>query len=186
MQIAGIEKDDLADGSGKAPLTWISKELLLKKQSMNSTSCETESDGSYIEGTGAIGGWEKSHLRAYLIETVKPLIPELVRAAIKTVIKTQTAYNTSGYSFNQTTQDDVWVPSEDEVSSYGRYGLLFPDNASRVKSVIGASSASSWWVRNISSRSEKNYFYSVSSSGTNSIIATATSYSLGTALGFCT
>ena len=185
MQIAGIEKDDLADGSGKAPLTWISKELLLKKQSMNSTSCETESDGSYIEGTGAIGGWEKSHLRAYLIETVKPLIPELVRAAIKTVIKTQTAYNTSGYSFKQTTQDDVWVPSEDEVSSSGRYGLLFPDSASRVKSVIGASSASSWWVRNISSTSEKNYFYSVSSSGTISRTA-ATSYSLGTALGFCT
>lgn len=186
MQIAGIEKDDLADGSGKAPLTWISKELLLKKQSMNSTSCKTESDGSYIEGTGAIGGWEKSHLRAYLIETVKPLIPELVRAAIKTVIKTQTAYNTSGYSFKQTTQDDVWVPSEDEVSSFGRYGLLFPDNASRVKSVIGASSASSWWVRNISNMSEKNYFYSVSSSGTNSRTAIATSYTLGTALGFCT
>ena len=35
MQIAAFDTDDLADGSGKAPITWISKELLKTKYRMN-------------------------------------------------------------------------------------------------------------------------------------------------------
>lgn len=35
MQIAGFDVDDLADGSGKAPISWISKEVLKTSKRMN-------------------------------------------------------------------------------------------------------------------------------------------------------
>lgn len=185
MQIAGIEKDNLADGSGKAPITWISKELLLKKRSVNILR-QTGSDGSYIEGTGTIGGWEKSHLRAYFIETVMPLIPESVRAAIKTVTKTQSAHTTSMQLFTQTTQDDLWIPMSSELTSSQWYKLLFPNSASRIKSVIGASSASSWWLRDVYNDTSGNYFTTVSDSGFCPSRSYLLSSTAGVALGFCT
>ena len=104
--------------------------------------------GNYTEGTGGIGGWEKSEMRKYLESNIKPLIPENVRNKIKKVKKTQTAYNTSGGSFEQTTEDDVWIPDYNEVyGSSAKYKTLFPDNASRVKKKVDASSAYYWWLR---------------------------------------
>ena len=67
MTIVGIDADDLADDSGKAPITWISKQLLETKNRMN------PSYSTGTEGTGTLGGWEKTEMRSYLKETVKPL-----------------------------------------------------------------------------------------------------------------
>jgi len=133
----------------------------------------------YQEGTGSIGGWEKTEMRTYLKETIKPLIPETVRNNIKTVNKTQAAYDSDGKSFTQTSQDDVWIPDYNEVFS-GKYKTLFPDNASRVKHKVGATSAISWWLRYASST---NYFRYVSSSGSYNYNSAYTTN--GVALGFC-
>lgn len=38
MQIAGFDVDDLADGSGKAPISFIGKELLATSHNMNGIS----------------------------------------------------------------------------------------------------------------------------------------------------
>lgn len=134
------------------------------------------------EGTGTIGGWEKSEMRAYLIDTIKPLIPDPVLSAIKAVTKTHTAYNTDQVSFTQTTTDEVWLPDYQEMFSSSRpYKALFPDNASRIKYKVGATSASVWWLRSAFSNYDFNYVYT---SGNNDY--DAANYSYGVALGFCT
>lgn len=132
------------------------------------------------EGTGSIGGWEKSEMRTYLKETVMPLIPEVVRNAIKEVTKTQYAYNTSETGFNQTTTDDIWIPDYYEVYSNPKYGELFTDNASRIKKKAGATSASGWWLRRAY---YANGFIYIGSSGSSGDDNTGDSY--GVVPGFC-
>lgn len=181
MQIAAFDADDLADGSGKAPITWIVKELLVTTHRMNPERA-ANGDGTYQEGTGAIGGWEKTEMRTYLKETIKPLIPENVRSAIKEVTKTHDAYNTAGTKFTQTSIEDVWVPDYNEVfDSSSPYKAMFPDAASRKKYKVGATSASSWWL---SSAYSYGTFYYVTSAGYNNSENAYKSY--GVALGFCT
>lgn len=152
MQIAGFDVDDLADGSGKAPISWISKELLATTHFMN-PELVTNGDGTYQEGTGSIGGWEKSAMRTYLSDVIKTRIPEVVRSRLVTVIKTQNAVNTSGESFDQTTSDDVWIPSYNEC--FGNdpvYNPLFENtDSNRIKYVVDTVGytprAASWWLR---------------------------------------
>lgn len=147
MQIAGFDVDDKADGTGKAPITWIGKELLKTSKRMNPKYVKN-ADGIYQEGTGTIGGWEKVELRTYLKDSVKPHIPEAVFNAIKEVTKTQDAFDTKGNKFTQTTQDDVWIPDSNEVlPSSGVYNKLFYTIASKAKKKTGESVSSSWWLR---------------------------------------
>lgn len=135
MQIAGFDLDDKADGSGKAPITWISKQLLKTSKRMNPSL--SGSSGNYVEGTGAIGGWEKSEMRKYFQETVLPLIPENVRSHIVPVTKAHPAYNVTGNSFTQTTMDSIWIPSDSETVSTGKYGMLFTNIDDRRKKKLG-------------------------------------------------
>lgn len=161
MQIAAFDADDLADGSGKAPISWISKELLKTSKRWNPARV-TNDDGTYQEGTGSVGGWGKSELRTYYNETLLPLIPEEVRNQIVSVTKTQTAYDTANASFNQITEETVWLPSYPEM--YGMsslyYGLFKNNNANRIKKKVGASSASGWFLRSPFGSSSNVYYIS--------------------------
>lgn len=182
MQIAAFDADTLADGSGKAPISWISEQLLKTDHRMN-PGCVKNSDGTYQEGTGGIGGWEKSEMRSYLIDTIKPLIPSSVSNAIKPVTKTQPAYNTSGSLFTQTTTDDVWIPSYSEMfNSSSLYFPLFQNTAAnRIKKTLGSTSVSSWRLRSAGN----TYDFNLVDSGGASSYASANGSS-GVALGFCT
>lgn len=126
----------------------------------------------YREGTGAIGGWEKSELRVYYNDTLLPLIPENVRTRIKTVLKNHPAYDTAGNSYTQTTEEKVCPPSYTELyanassTNQPRYKALFPDNASKVKKKAGATSAVSWRLRSANNNNNNN-FNTVLSSGSN-------------------
>lgn len=181
MQIAGIDVDDLADGSGKAPISWISKELLATEKCWN-----PELSGT-TEGTGTIGGWEKSEIRAYINDTIQPLIPENVRGMIKTVTKYSYSYDSSGSAVDSKATDDfVWIPSYREA--YGgtkretvgvEYTKLFVDGNSRKKAKAGDTTIKEWWTRTASSTTGVDTVYA--SSGTSSIVA-----SRPIALGFCT
>jgi hypothetical protein len=180
MQIAAFDADNLADGSGKAKITWISKELLATTKQMN--PARAGSSGAYTEGTGSIGGWGKCEMRTYLKNTIKPLIATTVASRIATVTKTQAAYDTAGASFTQTTEDDVWIPDHNEVyASGGIYTGLFSDSDSRVKYKVGATSVSTWWLRSAGS---SNNFYYIRTSGSTYNVAADCIY--GVALGFCT
>lgn len=156
MQIAAFDADDLADGSGKAPISWISKELLKTSKRWNPKLSGTN------EGTGTIGGWEKSELRAYYNNTLLSLIPSEVAARIKPVTKTQTAYDAAGSSFAQTTDETVWPPSYPEVSGSTSlyYGLFKNANANRNKKKVGASNATDWWLRSANSTTSPHCVYS--------------------------
>lgn len=105
MQIAAFDTDDLADGSGKAPITWIAKELLATTHRMNPSN-----------DTEAI--WGICEMRTYLKETIKPIIPENVSSRIVDVNK-----NTNGGKQNTdaVTIDDVWIPAFSECMGFS-YG----------------------------------------------------------------
>ena len=173
MQIVGIDVDDLADGSGKAPLTFISKELLETSHSMNATNT-------------AEGAWEASGMRTYLKRIVKPLIPSTVAAQIKDVKK----YSYSNASIaNAETTDDVWIPSKREANATNAketlgpvYSAVFPDNTSRIKAKTGTTSDSSWWLRS-SYGTGTSSFSSTNASGSNASGYASNNY--GVALGFC-
>ncbi|MCB5876689.1 DUF6273 domain-containing protein [Blautia producta] len=181
MQIAAFDADDKADGTGKAPITWIGRELPKTFHRMNPKFTVNE-DGTYQEGTGAVGGWEKCELRRYLKDTIKLLVPEIVRNNIVEVNKTSSAYDVEGKYFVQNTVDDMWIPNDKELSnSPCLYQSLFPNNASRVKKKVGYSQNSSWWLRNARSA---GYYDIVSDNGS---VDRWTSYvEFGVVLCFCT
>ena len=146
MQIAGFDVDDLADGSGKAPITWIGKELLKTERRMNPSVVKNE-DGTYVEGTGAVGGWKKCEMRAYLKETIRPIIPKLVREQIAEVTKEYRGCDMSGEFLYESTQEDVWIPERNEViNKNGAYSGLFVNDISRIKAKADASRNTYWWV----------------------------------------
>lgn len=182
MQIAAFDADDKADGSGKAPISWISNELLKSYHRMN-PSLVSNGDGTYQEGTGTIGGWEKCELRTYLNNTIKPLIPEYVRNKIVSVTKTQPAYDTAGTKFTQVTEDDVWIPSNDECAgSNSMYYELFKDTDENRIKIVNGMSGRYWYFRSAVSTQA---FHNVNSSGY--ISGSKKSYELCyVALGFCT
>lgn len=186
MQIAAFDADDLADGSGKAPISWISKELLSSSKRWNPQRASTTDESGvkvYTEGTGTIGGWEKSELRTHYNETLLPLIPEEVRNRIVSVMKTQTAYDTAGASFDQTTEEVVWAPSRPEI--YGSSSLYYPlfenKRANLIKKKHNASSATHWWLRSAESSANSDVIYD---SGSDSSMGAFNTNSI--ALGFCT
>lgn len=182
MEIVAFDTDDKADGSGKAKITWISKDQLATTHAMNATQKTVDGETAYTAG-----GWEHSDMRAYLKDAVKPLIPQTVRDAIVPVTKVSSTY-TGGAKVKdgQTTTDDVWIPSNHEVgfgTDYETTGAVysgkFTSNASRIKK--RNSSAKYWWLRSVSSA---YYFRLVSSDG---ISYYSGAYNVnGVALGFCT
>ena len=136
----------------------------------------------YVEGTGAIGGWGKCEMRKYLKETIKPLIPEEVRNAMKEVKKYSPIANTSGNKVsNDETNDDIWLLGEKELNlnNYASflgasYKALFPDNDSRIRG------NSPYYYRDYYSSSSFNL---VSSSGGKSFDRAY--YNSGVLIGFC-
>ena len=192
MQIAAFDADELADGSGTAAITWISKQLLKSNHRMN-PPLEKDPEGSskYKQGTGTIGGWEYSEMRAWLKSDIQPLIPDVVRSAIKAVKKYSHSRNTSGMNYNRVlTIDDVWIPSGGEIyglsssSLYEQtgpvYTELFVSDDDRVKYENGSSNALKWWLR---SANGVLHFRYVTNDG--SMIHIGAENSNGVVLGFC-
>ncbi len=191
MEIVGIDVDELTDGSGTAPLTFISKELLATAHRMNPARTTNE-DTVYTEGTGSVGGWEKSEMRTYLKETIKPLIPASVANAIKFVNKTyyhQVPNSDSSSTIARSmSTDDLWIPSHREISggsAYENSGVIysdaFADSDSCIKILCGTTKATAWWLRTTGTTTG---FRFVSTAGAYNSAAIS-SYERGIALGFC-
>lgn len=191
MQIAAFDTDELADGTGTAHISFVAKELLATSHRMNPDRASTTNDSGatvYTEGTGGVGGWEKSEMRTYLNDTILPLISADVQAMIKPVTKYSDSRNTAGTAVDSVaTVDSVWIPNYREAlggtgceTTGATYTGLFTANSARIKYKVGASSASKWWLRSASSTG--NFFY-VYTSGSYSNGTANDSY--GVALGFC-
>ena len=173
MQIAAFGADELSGGKGKAPVTWISKEILTQHR-MNVKT--------------AVGGWEYSEMIKFLYDEIRPLIPKTVRSAIKTVKKyTYTYRYENGRQLkNGITEDALWIPSIQEIfgdfsegeASAVYYNVLFSNNALRVKTYN--KNAAWWWLRSAFNYASFSYVYTDGSSNFSNA-----SYTGGLVLGFC-
>lgn len=166
MQIAAFDTDTLADGSGKAAITWISKELLQTKRAMNDPNN---------------AGWAGSGLRAALQSEVLPLIPEVVSSQIVSVARQYRLYTSTTTTF-PTCYDELWIPCKSEIFGTGVYTALFPDDANRVKYIPGISYAQNWWTRY--HEAEGRYQF-VEDTGDYSTMGYQ-SYNYAVCIGFCT
>ena len=184
MQIVAFDTDDLADGTGKAAISWVAKELLTTTHRVN-PALITNDDGTHREGTGAIGGWEKCELRTYLNSTIKPLIPSKIRNHINLIAKTQQAYDVSGTKYAQNTSDEVWIPSRTEVETTGgAYTAVFNSSSTRTKKRVGQTNASSWWLRDADPYGAYWSWWFMRTNGSSNSASPQSAD--GIALGFCT
>ena len=171
MVLVAKDTDALADNSGSAKTTWISKGLCTTN-TMNATRTNAN-------------GWAQSGMRTWLRETILPTLDSTIRSNIKEVTKT---YSDKTTSSTLSITDTVWIPSGREMfggTSYEDSGCdytsFFDSNLARVKCNTSYS-ADSWWLRSVSSGTG-THFRIVTSNGTNSDnYANRTS---GVALGFC-
>lgn len=143
MKLVAMDEDELADGSGKAPMTWVADVLLQSEHKMN--------DDNTSEG-----GWGASGMRAWLRETILPLMPAEVRRGIREVKKYTYSYEEEK---GVITTDAIWIPSEREVFLADRgeewvnekegaaYTEVFKDDDSRIRRSAGTSGAWWWWLR---------------------------------------
>lgn len=183
MQIVAKGKDAKSDNSGNAKYTWISRGLLNTERRMNPAKVANTS------GTGTLGGWEASEMRAFLKSTVLPLIPPGIRSAIVPVNKYTRIYQASDETAvtNVVTSEDVWIPSTREIfinNNYESEGptydpLYADDGESNIKYLNGT--ATRYWAR--TAQSETN-FRGVNLTAGNA--GWAASEVRGIALGFCT
>lgn len=162
MQIVAFDEDELSDGSGYAPISFVSENLSANvSYKFNTTRQPSQIDGSYVPGTGSVGGWEYSNMRAMVRERVKPQIPTIVLNRICNVNKYAYSVSTQ-YSLvsNHKTVDDVWVPSCRELGVLGHrtvetvgpaYTTVYSAEASRIKKV--GNSPNPYWTRSASSYS---------------------------------
>lgn len=138
IDIIGKNHDDLADGTGKAPLTFQMHDCYDTTYQMNSSNTNA-------------GGWRDCQMRTQTMPALKALLPAEVQAGIRAVNKLTSAGNQS--SIIVTTSDDLFFPSEVEVFGYTKYSFAgegtqydyYKAGNSKVKNLSG--SASWWWDR---------------------------------------
>ena len=140
-RIVGINHDDLADGSGKAGLTFEATNTVLGTQRMNATQTNA-------------GGWEQSELRGRLNSgDLWSLLPSELQSKVKTVKKMTDNKGGGTAGTPSATTDKVFLLSTTEV-----YGNLQSDGAQyeyykskgvSKSSYSGASSGHSHWTRSV-------------------------------------
>ena len=162
VEIIGRNHDDLADNSGKAPLTFFCVDLPDITRRMNETG---ENDG----------GWEKTTLREFVMGELFNGLPDELQAIIKPVIK-ESDGGITNKSIVQTV-DKCWLASSDEVGlDHGTYyvpgqGELYADifsanKNSRKKYIMDSTSFGGWWLRtSYYSQTSKNMFWRVTTAG---------------------
>lgn len=144
VEIIGYDHDNLADGSGKAPLTFFCKDLpdIMKRIG----------DNNYK------GGWNNTEVRGFINGDLYNVLPSNLQTAIKPVLK----ISDGGISSKTliTTEDKCWLASASEVgmvysdvlSGQGEvYSLIFSSaNSSRVKYIVDTTIPIGWWTRSAS------------------------------------
>lgn len=153
-ELVAFDTDELADGSGKAHMTWVARNLLNSEHAMN-------------ENNSCNGGWPDSDMRYWLHDSILPKFPEALRTSIKEVTKYSMlddhSYGSEGETIIST--DKIWIPSLKEISDPIEDKPLYysiGDDLDRIYCRTHLDEASDaeceWWVRDIRSE-EKHYFY---------------------------
>lgn len=177
--IVGKDHDDLADGSGKAPLTFGMKNLMASTRQMNSSNTNASSFAGSV-------------MYSWLSGTIYPNLPTELKDAIKAVNKkTASGGGSSSASSIRTDAMYLWLFAEIEVFgstaySYAGEGVQYPYFATaseRIKRLSnGAGDASYWWERS-PNHSTPLAFCNVDTSG--SAHTNSATGSQGVCFGFC-
>lgn len=187
VAIADFNHDDLADGSGKAGVTFIM------------THCLPIPNGIRIHSaaTNVNIGWDKCEMRVTTLPTWYALFPQDLRDAIKTVHKPTSAGWTSTII---NSADNIWIPSEKEwfnttAFSYGNEGTYYAEYAQIRKQVnyIGYDRVTecSPWLRSPSTADKTRYAAIMQGAGTSSYNWAANSnqnnraFKMSVFVGFC-
>lgn len=191
-QIIAFDTDDKADGIGKAPVTIISNYVLNTTHRWNPTLAGDA--GARTVGTGTIGCYRSSEIRSYIVETITPMVPQLVSNRIVSAIKYSRGFADDETSIGaDATSEFVWLPSYREIG-YGtdafketqgvEYTAFFPrysaGNARRVKTTVGGSANVNYLLR---TGTQTNKMCGVYSGGTNLEQAVSNKFYLP--IGFC-
>ena len=155
-RIVGINHDDLADGSGKAGLTFEATNSALGYQKMNATNTNA-------------GGWEKSELRGRLnTGDLWSLLPSELQSKVKAVTKMTDNQGGGKAGTPTATTDKVFLLSATEVwgdmQSDGTQYEYYKSNGVTTSNYSGASSSYYHWTRSVYP-SSSTYFRCVNYSG---------------------
>lgn len=167
-RIVGINHDDLADGSGKAGLTFEATNSALGYQKMNATNTNA-------------GGWEKSELRGRLnTGDLWSLLPSELQSKVKAVTKMTDNQGGGKAGTPTATTDKVFLLSATEVwgdmQSDGTQYEYYKSNGVTTSNYSGASSSGSHWTRSVIPSYSTFFCYVYYSGDWNSKHATHTSY----------
>lgn len=173
IDIIGKNHDDLADGTGKAPLTFQLHDCYDETKQMNSSNTNS-------------GGWTNCAMRSTHLPAILNLMPAEVKTAIREVQKKTSAGSQS--SSIQTTNDKLFLLSEIEIfgsttnsfAGEGKQYDYYKAGNSKVKNLSGG--AIVWGERSPYS-SNSGSFCSVNRSGNAG--ANIASVSCGVAFCFC-
>lgn len=162
IEIIAHNHDNLADGSGKATLTFFCKDLPNILRDMNDLNSDE-------------GGWMDSKMREFTNGDLFASLPAELRSIIKPVIKVSDGGAHQKALVNTT--DMCWLASYDEVgfspNSYSLtgqgelYSSIFSSNkASRKKYIIDNTDSGGWWLRSTYyTTSGSSMFWRVQKSG---------------------
>ena len=178
VEIVGIDHDDLADGSGKAGLSWIVKEFADITSPMNYGS------------TSNSGGWNASYMRTTTMADIYNDLPEELRNVIKPVIKKSSTGNMSANIVESI--DNIWLPSLVELSNIddkdevylqeGNTYEMFTDDFSRQKYQTDGVTLSPYWSRSAVANSPYGFWY-ITANGEPTTFGSDTA--MNVAFGFC-
>lgn len=140
-RIVGINHDDLADGSGKAGLTFEAINGAMGQQRMNATHTNA-------------GGWEKSELRGRLnTGNLWSLLPSELQSKVKSVTKMTDNKSGGTAGTPSATTDKVFLLSSTEVwgdlDSDGTQYEYYKSKGVTTSNYSGASSSSFHWTRSV-------------------------------------
>lgn len=140
-RIVGINHDDLADGSGKAGLTFEATNSALGYQKMNATNTNA-------------GGWEKSELRGRLnTGDLWSLLPSELQSKVKAVTKMTDNQGGGKAGTPTATTDKVFLLSATAVwgdmQSDGTQYEYYKSNGVTTSNYSGASSSDYHWTRSV-------------------------------------
>ena len=140
-RIVGINHDDLADGSGKAGLTFEATNTALSTQRMNATDTNA-------------GGWEKSELRGRLNSgDLWSLLPSELQSKVKSVKKMTDNKGGGTAGTPSATTDKVFLLSSTEVwgdlDHDGTQYEYYKSKGVTRSNYSGASSSYRHWTRSV-------------------------------------
>ena len=151
-RIVGINHDDLADGSGKAGLTFEATNDAMGRQRMNA------------ELTNA-GGWEKSELRGRLSSgDLWALLPSELQSKVKSVTKMTDNKGGGSAGTPSATTDKVFLLSTAEIygdlQSDGSQYEYYKSKCVTTSSHYEASSSSEYhWTRSVDPNKSTSFYY---------------------------